>query len=365
MPRRAPLLALGLVALLLAGPADPSTPSVRATPDRVSALGGSWFALGYNFPWRNYNYDFGDDARENVHGHYFALDGQFADLQASGTHVTRWYVFNDGAQYPTFDRNGRVTGLPATFYQNFDDMLALASAHNVYVIPVLWDSLVARRGRNHAAVITDAAVQQSYLDNVLRPLLQRYGRHPNILAWSVMNEPDWPAGFTNDRNFQRIPVSQLRDFIQAHAQYVHNYTSQAVTVDGGGLSWLDRWTDLGLDLYLVHWYPWMDHDYGAQNSPYNRSADSFNLDKPVVIAEFPLKSTPYSVQQSLDTFYANGYAGALAWCFPNNVDEFCDQASYNASRDTFRTWAQRHDAEVNIRPMQGANSESGKNDEES
>jgi Glycosyl hydrolases family 2, TIM barrel domain len=363
MSRRALLLALAAVALLLAGLADPSPTPVRATPDRVSWLGGSWFALGYNYPWHNYNYDFGDDPATNIHGQYGALDSQFADLQANGTHVTRWYIFNDGVRYPTFGRDGQVAGLPASFYQNFDDMLALASAHNVYLIPVLWDSLVARRGRNHAAVITEGRVRQSYLDNVLRPLLQRYGRHPNILAWSVINEPDWPAGFTNDRNFQRIPINQMRDFIQAHVQYVHTYTNQAVTLDGGGLPWLDRWTDLGLDLYLVHWYPWIDHDYGARYSPYDRTADSFNVDKPIVIAEFPLKSTSHSVQHSLDTFYANGYAGAMAWCYPNNVDEFCDQSSYNGSRDTFRAWAQTHNAEVNVRPVQGTNTRAWNDDE--
>jgi hypothetical protein len=352
MSRRAPLLALAVVGLLLAGLADASTPPARATPDRVSWLGGNWFALGYNFPWRNYNYDFGDDARENVHGRYALVDSQFAELKASGAHVTRWYIFNDGARYPIFDRNGRVTGVPQSFYQNFDDMLAIASAHNIYIIPVLWDSLVAKRGQNRAAVITDAAVRQSYLDNVLQPLLQRYGHHPNILAWSVMNEPDWPAGFTNDRDFQRIPVNQLRDFIQAHVQYVRNNTNQAVTIDGGGLPWLDRWTDLGLDLYLVHWYPWIDREYGAQYSPYRRHADSFAVDKPIVIAEFPLKNTPHSVQHTLDTFYANGYAGALAWCYPNDSDDHCDRPSFDSSRDTFRTWAQVHQSEVNIRPMQ-------------
>src|SRR5579884_4040605 len=145
---RAPHLALAVAALLLVGLAAPGTPPARATPDRVSALGGSWFAVGYNYPWHRYNYDFGDDAGENIHGQYAALDAQLADLQASGTHVTRWYVFNDGERYP-----------------HFDGMLALASAHNVYVIPVLWDSPVAKRGRNHAAVITDAGVRQSYLDN--------------------------------------------------------------------------------------------------------------------------------------------------------------------------------------------------------
>lgn len=29
---------------------------MHATPDRVSWLGGSWFALGYNYSWHNYNF---------------------------------------------------------------------------------------------------------------------------------------------------------------------------------------------------------------------------------------------------------------------------------------------------------------------
>jgi len=64
-----------------------------------------------------------------------------------------------------------------------------------------------------------------------------------------------------------------------------------------------------------------------------------------VIGEFPTKSSPYSVQQSLETFYANGYAGALAWCYPNNVDAWCD---YAGTKEGFRNWALAHAAEVNI-----------------
>ena len=49
--------------------------------------------------------------------------------------------------------------------------------------------------------------------------------------------------------------------------------------------------------------------------------------EPIVIAEFPIRSTPHTLQQSLDSFYANGYAGAIAWCYPNNVDEYCNSTS--------------------------------------
>ncbi len=371
MPRlyRGTVAMLLALAVLAAGVTDGALPgrgaadgaawaSPSPTPDRVTWLGGQWFALGYNFPWYKYNYDFGDDRSANVVGSLNVLDGQFADLRTYGTRVTRWYIFNDATRYPAFDLQGRVVPLPATFFENFDAMLELAAKHQVYLIPVLFDSVIAKRGRDGRApqstIVTDPAVRQSYLDGVLRPLLQRYGRHPHILAWSVMNEPDWPAGFTNDRAYVRIPPSSLREFVQHHAQYVHQYTIQAVTLDVGGFPWLDRWRDLGLDLYLVHWYPWIDRSYGAQFSPYNRTADTANVDKPVVIAEFPLQSTPYSVQHSLDTFYANGYAGALAWCYPNNVDEYCDYNAYSNSRETIRAWAQAHDADVNIRPAPAA-----------
>jgi hypothetical protein len=56
------------------------------------------------------------------------------------------------------------------------------------------------------------------------------------------------------------------------------------------------------------------------------------------------------VQRSLDTFYANGYAGALAWCYPNNADPW---RNYAGTNDAFRAWALAHAAEVNIGPASG------------
>ena len=102
-----------------------------ASLTRVSWLGGNWFVLGYNFPWHQYNYDFGNDQYANVHYYSATINSQFADLRAHGTHATRWYVFNNAAAYPLFDAQGRVSGLPASFFQNFDDALAIAAANNV------------------------------------------------------------------------------------------------------------------------------------------------------------------------------------------------------------------------------------------
>jgi hypothetical protein len=315
--------------------------------NRVSWLGGQWFALGYNYPWHQYNYDFGTDQYANVRHHYAKISSQLTDLQANGTRVTRWYIFNDAATYPLFDAQGRVRGLPGSFFQNFDDVLALASARNIYLIPVLIDTTLtdASSGAPRRTIITDPAVRQSYLDNALKPLLQRYGTHPHILAWSIINEPDWSTeGVHQDRQQVTIPYATMQEFIRQNAQYIHSYATQAATLDGGGLPWLSKWIGLGLDLYLVHWYPWMDQ-YWPEFSPYTHAASSFGLDKPILITEFATGATPYTVQESLDRFYANGYVGALAWCYPNNVDEWCD---YAGTKDALRTWALAHAAEVNI-----------------
>ena len=71
---------------------------------------------------------------------------------------------------------------------------------------------------------------------------------------------------------------------------------------------IERWVGPGK-------FPGMVAALGLPGRPtqyISRGADSFNVDQPIVIAEFPLQSTPHSVQYSLDTFYANGYADESA-----------------------------------------------------
>src|SRR5687768_3706257 len=136
MLRRALCLVLLGLALALGGGSGAPAPGGAAALDRVPHLGGNWFLLGYNYPWHSYNYDFGNERYSNVHAEYAKIDAQFKELAAAGTHVTRWYIFNDASVYPLFDAQGVVSGLPTSFFQNFDDALAIASANNVYLIPV-------------------------------------------------------------------------------------------------------------------------------------------------------------------------------------------------------------------------------------
>jgi hypothetical protein len=346
------LLVTLLVTLLCVqgGPSIASPPFQRGQRlDRVAWHDDDWFLLGYNYPWHEYNKDFLPGSGQNVRANYARIDAQLADLRAHGTHVTRWYVFNDASAYPAFDGRGQVAGLSPQFLQQFDDAVALASAHGIYLIPVLLDGENLMRWDNpgaQPAVLTDSAVRQTFLERAVRPLLERYGRHPAVLAWSVLNEPEYFADGLNPQSDRlRVPRETVAAYIREATQLIHRYARQPAALDVG-LPWVGAWQGLGLDLYLGHWYPWMA-DYWPEYSPYTRPARTLGVDRPIVIGEFATAATPYSLTESLDRFYAHGYAGALAWCYPNNTDRWCD---YAGTKDALRAWEQAHLAEVDVRP---------------
>jgi hypothetical protein len=323
--------------------------------DTVTHLNNNWFLLGFNYPWFQYNYDFGGSQYSNINYYQTTIDSQLKDISLNGTHVTRWYIFNNTAKYPTFNsQTGLVEPLPLSFYQNFDSLIVLAKKNNIYLIPQLIDTTLTLKtnpASSPMTILTDQTVRQSYLDSVVKPLLERYGNEPQIIAWSIINEPEWSTQGTHpDSNYNQVTLSQMQDFIRQNANYIHSYSTQKATMESGGTPWVQNWKNLGLDLYFVHWYDWIDNEpNGISLSPYNLKAADLGLDKPVIISEFPTKSTKYTLTQSLEAFYNNGYAGALAWCYEaNNPDQFCN---YSGNKSLIKTFETSHLAEVNINSL--------------
>ena len=102
------LLAVGIPLLVIISQQSQKTGEHAATSNKRTPFGGSkWFLIGYDYPWNNYGYDF-SNSNSNVHGQYSTVNDTFADLQANGTHVTRWFVFNDFRAAPLVNKN---TGL--------------------------------------------------------------------------------------------------------------------------------------------------------------------------------------------------------------------------------------------------------------
>ena len=250
------------------------------------------------------------------------------ELSGAGVEALRWFVFADGRAAPEFDQNGYVTGLDPLFMRDFDTLLRLAREHGLFVVPVLFDFLLCGEpdevngvplfGR--ADLIRDPQRRQSFLTNALDPILDRYGAAPEILAWEVINEPEWCL---KDLVFadrpDELPVggavttAEMQAFVGETARFIHDHPSTyrtAVTLGSASERYLDLWfgksPDLGLDVCQFHLYNCEDClDKGRS------LADRHNC----ALGEFSALAsrTDRTVLDYLEDTFEGGYAGAAVW----------------------------------------------------
>jgi len=347
------LTALLLVAL--SGPsvlrdASATTPGMARVP---LPRDGSWYLLGVNYPWRAYGHDFGQTAwghdGVSAGASRAQVDTNFSDLQSHGVHVVRWFLLGDCRAAPEFDANGYATGFDEYVYQDLDAALAIAQKHNIYLVLVLLDYKVAKKAETvngvqlggRSRVISDPATRQAFLDNAVRPLLQRYGGDPVILAWEVMNEPEGAMAIPGGAWVEEpVNPAVMQSFVTSVVNCIHAYSSQPVTVGSVSRCSLPYWTACRLDFYQYHYY-----DYMESTCPLDYRYADLGLDKPCIVGEFPTANTSHTITQYLDTIWRNGYAGALAWSFGAG-DQYSDFAGVSAE---FRAWSEAHADAVDIR----------------
>lgn len=387
------LIILGGISILSGLPqgATISADNAGSEPQLVPWLCGSWFLSGVNVPWQNggYGADFGTVEEWNQHTYNAAAtETMLATLQASGVNSVRWWVFTDGRGAPEFNANngGTVTGLDAGFLPSMESAVNLAAEYNIYLTFTLWDfamlfadSTPFERGEHaggHRNLIVDDAARQSFINNALLPLLSHpvagtpytLGSHPNIIAWEVINEPEWGITELNavDSNIPNpVSLAEMQEFVADIATAVHQNSTQLVTVGSASLKWNSDtalgatgniWDDADLspfaangtlDFYQVHYYPWMDGDEIFWSySPLFNSFAAASLDKPTIIGEFPadVSGMGMTMQEMLDALYANGYAGAWAWSY-EGVD---GNGGWSASQAGYAAFNQAHPSQVQI-----------------
>jgi hypothetical protein len=342
-----------------------------ARSSRIPWQDGSYFLAGVNYPqYQYYGGDIGTLSSVDPDCNwaysssfdYAAIDADFADLQAHGAHVVRWWLFGDGRGAPEFDLNRKVTGFDATFFDHMDQAMEIAARHNIYIIWSLWDFLAFEHGNwlcggtglsdlyaeaarlppplhdaflahlklaqaaptgwlpgagpasgqscmiyagGHRNLVTDTSpggAQDSFFNNALIPMLQRYAGNRNIIGWEIMNEPEWtlnqnPYTGQNPTVQEPVDVGQMRTFFARFTQAVHTYApTQYATVGSASLKFMGFgqylqsgiWSGLGFDYYGAHYYGWMDGTFN-NGSPMtiDYNATQQQLDAPVVIGELP------------------------------------------------------------------------------
>lgn len=319
--------------------------------NRIQLNGESYYINGINIPWNYFGWDFG------VHplwGRGYDADwfeNAFTELEASGVNTARIWVHCDGRANPEFDENGFVTGLDAPFLDDLDDMISRANDHHIMLILCLWShdmleddtDFAGRHAGLHSDLISDPEKTQSYIEHALIPMVQSLNEHCNILAWEIMNEPEWGMNIDDGNSTtQTVSVEEMQGFMGRCIQSIREHSDQNITI-GSAIPFGNRvgqnrnfWKEsdfhqLGfdcsqvyLDFYSFHYYDWMPNS----DSPFENDADSWELGKPILIAETATMSSELpdglSPMEQLKKSAEQNYAGTLLW-------------SYNA-RDAYSDW---------------------------
>ena len=270
------------------------------------------FLIGANLPWVHYGIDFGANAWRPDGGvaqpdERAQLERTFEHLARSGVRYVRWFLFCDGRAGIQFSPGGRPLGLDGFVFRDVDAALDIARRHDIRIMFVLLDFLwcdpasatrgVQMGGRSY--VLADAASRDALFALVLGPLLERYADEPQILAWDIINEPEW---------IRTMDAADLRTFLADSVDLIHGTTCHPVTIGSAGMRWRDRYTGIGLDFYQVHWY-----DGLKRQPPLETPLDQLGFDRPVLLGEFPTKGSRRHPDEIVETARAAGYSGAFYW----------------------------------------------------
>ena len=280
------------------------------------------FVVGANLPWIRYGIDFGANSWR-AHGGIAQedsrdlLDTRLLQLSAAGVTLVRWFLLCDGRAGIRFSAEGSPEGLDEHVFADMDAALHAARRHGVRVMFVLldfhwcrpgeWLNGVQISGRLHA--LDHPTARRALLDKVFRPILARYRNDEAILAWDIINEPEWVTrGLGTSMLSTGLTQTSLRDFIADSAALIHEITTQPVTVGSAGTRWRSFYRGLPLDFDQVHWYETL-----RRTPPLETPVAELGFERPVLLGEFPAVASGRSVEDILEAARTAGYVGAFHW----------------------------------------------------
>ncbi len=279
------------------------------------------YLAGANYAWHRYG-EFGESLWGSVNRVVVqapAIDADLGAMRGHGARAVRWFLFTDGRSGIRFSaESGLPSGLADGTIDDIAAALAMLDRHGLLVVFSIVDYLAAfDRAR---PMLDGGAGGRAFVDRVLAPVFDAFGRHDAVLAWEVMNEPDWIVAELNPmpRLARPVPWSDFAGFVRRVADAVHQRTNALVTVGGARAGNLEWWKDASLDLDFlqVHLY------YSAGSGDldlYGVPASGLNVDRPMLIGEVPGRNDPHPLKPRLEDWLAfgltGGYAGVWPWAF--------------------------------------------------
>jgi len=309
-----------------------------ATGSDTSHL-SSWFPDGFfagaNLPWIDYGCDYGSNAWYPRGGLAARVDARdrlehaLDRLARDGLTVVRLFMLCDGRSGVRMDPGGAPVGLDDTFFRDADVAFGAARARGLRLLPVLFDFHLCRATEisadvqlgGRAAWLSDPHAREGLIEQVVRPLAERYGRDPAVAAWDLFNEPEWcTRPFALPWVTGAVPFETMRESLRLMTDCVRANTRQPITIGSAHTQHLELVRGLGLDLYQVHWYE--RYGWSALAGPVGR----LDLDRPVLLGEFPGRTTRTTPGDVVRTAREAGYLGALVWSVlsPDSVSAYVE-----------------------------------------
>lgn len=289
---------------------------------------------GINYPWTvfdgraNYGCDFGRnkwDSHTGVSAHAREVRADFEAMRAAGIEVVRWFVFTDGRGGIAWTAAGELAGLDAHVGADMDAAIDIAAGCDIRLCLVLLDFLWFDDPQRRLALL-DRQQRSAFLDRVVDPLFDRYGRSPVLHSIDMINEPDWViAELATDPRRAAWPLERLRAFAGAMSQRIRGKSGALLTIGGGRVAAVREWDHpvYDLDFIQVHTYPDVRHPR-RDDSLFGRTAADFALTRPLLIGEFPAGprahpdghlSPAYTIDDYMTLARDGGYLGAWPWSF--------------------------------------------------
>jgi hypothetical protein len=290
---------------------------------------------GINYPWTrfdgraNYGCDFGRNrwgSHTGVSVNTVAVRDDFTAIAAAGVDVVRWFVFTDGRAGLEWNASdGTLMGIERVFFDDMNAALDIASDAGVRLCLVLLDFPWFDDPHRRLQLL-DRDGRSAFVERVLDPFLDRYGRAAAIHSIDLINEPDWViAELATDPRRAAWPLERLRRFCSLMSQRIRSRSAIELTLGGGRVSRVREWDHAAydLDFIQVHTYPDVRFP-GRDGALLGTPASALGVGRPVLIGEFPAHprlhppahlSPAYSIADYLQLAREGGYLGAWPWSF--------------------------------------------------
>ena len=275
---------------------------------------------GVNLPWgynhtggySRYGWDVGKNpwggADEGFSVKRAELDQDMALIKTNNMKYCRVFIFCDFRTGLVYDGSGNPTGFDSKVYPDMSALVDSAKNHNIKLIPVLTDYLIAdgltAQGGlgEHPEFITND-VKRAHLIGVLRPFVRNFGTNETIAVWDVMNEPE--------EGVKRGIVSQpqMKVFLNDLVNMVKQEDPGTPVSIGHKYKYdLNDYAETNCPITQVHYYDEMAY-YPPPGWDFNSPASSISSNKNVFFGEVQ----PSDVEYKLQTAATNGYTGVLFW----------------------------------------------------